>query len=77
MILNENPVLPAAVAAILPLVLAAVVGLVAVPVTVIVIPEQGLGGSETVIVALPVQPDEFFATIVYAPAASPENKVED
>jgi len=42
----------------------AAVGLVVDAVTVIVIPEQGLGGLETVKLAVPVQPLEFFAVTI-------------
>jgi hypothetical protein len=64
LILNVNPVLPVADAAILPFVPPAVVGFVEVPVTTTVTPEQGLGGLVTVNVDVPVQPLEFFAITV-------------
>ena len=61
-----NPVLPAALATILPLFDVPEVGLVTVPVTVIVTPVQGLGAMR-VKLAVPIQPLASFASMVYAP----------
>ncbi len=64
--MNVSPVLPVAVATILPLVAADDVGLVTVPLTVMTTPAQGLANTKE---AEPVQPLPFFAIIVYEPGA--------
>ena len=68
LILNVIPVLPVAVATILPLAATDDVGLVIVPVTVIVTPAHRLG-AVNINEADPEQPFPFFAVRVYEPAA--------
>ena len=63
LILKVNPVLPVADAEILPFVAATEVGLTVVPVTVMVIPAQGLG-AVNVKTVVPLQPFKSFATTV-------------
>ena len=63
LMLKVKPELPEAVAAMLPLVAPGAVGFVIVPLTVIVIPAQGLGAVKLK-EAEPVHPPLLFATIV-------------
>lgn len=74
--LYENPVLPLAVAEIVPLAAWHGVAEVEVPVTVITTPVQALG--ELIVNCFePVQPFEFLATIVYTPADKFTNVPDD